>query len=143
MTSLPVGLNSRTGVFLFVTSLPVGLKGRTRVRHCYFRFVTSLPVGLKGRTRVRHCYFRFVTSLPVGKHAVHLHDIRVMTSLPVMRYFVTSLPVGFRGYTPPRVHIPEGTHPPVPQRQYILLFKHQKNQIDAHYWEKIGFQAFA
>ena len=73
--------------------------------------MTSLPVGLKGRTRVRQCHFRFVTSLPVGKHAVHLHDIRVMTSLPVVRYFVTSLPVGFRGYTSPRVHIPEGTHP--------------------------------
>ena len=24
---------------------------------------------------------------------------------------MTSLPVGFRGYTSPRVHIPEGTHP--------------------------------
>ena len=115
VTSLPVGLKGRTRVrhcyFRFVTSLPVGLKGRTRVRHCYFRFVTSLPVGLKGRTRVRQCHFRFVTSLPVGKHAVHLHDIRVMTSLPVVRYFVTSLPVGFRGYTSPGVHIPEGTHP--------------------------------
>ena len=39
-----------------------------------------------------------MTSLPVGKHIVNLHDIRVMTSLPVVRYFVTSLPVPCEPY---------------------------------------------
>ena len=47
-----------------------------------------------------------MTSLQVGKHAVNLHDITIMTSLPVCDYVMTSLPV--------------------PCRQYILLLGQRK-----------------
>ena len=36
-----------------------------------------------------------MTSLPVGKHAVHLHDIRVVTSLPVANCQANTVLLGF------------------------------------------------